>query len=115
MDRYYHSNIAYQGSLGIDPEEIRTKNEYEEKFPIPNVVIILNVAPNIGTSRIRIFRKEKLNKFEQEKYLAKVRNIFNGMKEENIQIIDGTRPIEEVKKHIMTIAHDVIGPAIKKK
>lgn len=115
MDRYYHSNIAYQGALGIDPEKIRKKNESEEKFPIPNIVIILNVAPNIGTSRIKKFRKEQLNKFEQEKYLVKVRNIFNDMKEENIQIIDGAHPIEEVEEHILNIAHNVIEPAIMNK
>lgn len=115
MDRYYHSNIAYQGALGIDPEEIQEKNESVEKFPIPNIVIILNVAPNIGTSRIKKFRKEQLNKFEQEKYLVKVRNIFNEMKEENIQIIDGAHPIEEVEEHILNIAHNVIEPAIMKK
>jgi dTMP kinase len=114
MDRYYYSNIAYQGALGIDPEEIRKKNESEEKFPIPNVVIILNVAPNIGTSRIRKLRKEQLNKFEEEKYLVKVRNIFNEMKEENIQIIDGARTIEDVEEHILNIAHNIIEPAIIK-
>jgi len=111
MDRYYYSNIAYQGVLGIDPKEIHQKNE--ERFPKPDVVIILDVAPNIGTSRIKRFRKEKLNKFEQEKYLARVREIFKEMEQdENVQIIDGTRPIYEVKDQILNIALDLIEPLI---
>lgn len=115
MDRYYHSNIAYQGSLGINPEKIRIKNEEEEHFPIPDVVIILDVKPKIGTSRIKKFRKEKLNKYEQEKYLASVRDIFKEMSQENIQIIDGTRSIDEMKEQILNIAHEVIEPIIIKK
>lgn len=108
MDRYYHSNIAYQGALGIDPEEIRRKNEIEEHFPVPDVVIILDVAPRIGVSRIIKFRKEELNKFEQEKYLNSVREIFKKMDQENIQIIDGSRPVDEMNDQILNIAHDII-------
>ncbi len=114
MDRYYYSNIAYQGALGIDLKEIQKKNE--ERFPKPDVVIILDVAPNIGISRIKRFRKEKLNKFEQEKYLAHVREIFKEMEqEENVQIIDGSRPLYEVKDQIFNIAHDVIQPVMSEK
>ncbi len=108
MDRYYHSNIAYQGALGIDPEEIRRRNEIEELFPMPDVVIILDVAPGIGVSRIIKFRKEELNKFEQEKYLNSVRDIFKKMDQENIRIIDGSRPVDEMNEHILNIAHDII-------
>lgn len=114
MDRYYHSNIAYQGALGIEPEEIRRRNEDEEHFPIPDIVIILDVAPKIGTSRIKKFRKEKLNKYEEKKYLASVRDIFKGMSQENIQIIDGTPSIDEMEGQILNIAHDVIEPIIIK-
>lgn len=50
MDRYYHSNIAYQGALGVDVDEIRQANEHFA--PVPDVVIILDVAPSIGRSRL---------------------------------------------------------------
>ncbi|VVB90358.1 putative thymidylate kinase [uncultured archaeon] len=115
MDRYYYSNIAYQGALGIDPKEIQRINE-NRCFPKPDVVIILDVAPNIGISRIKRFRKEKLNNFEQEKYLSRVRELFQGMEhEENVQIIDGSRLLHEVKDQISNIAHDVIQPLISEK
>ena len=110
MDRYYYSNMAYQGALGVDVEYIQKENETQ--FSIPNVVIILDVAPKIGISRIQKLRKEKLNKFEEEKYLANVRNIFYKMDQDNIQIIDGTHSIEEVKKQILNIIHDIIFPLL---
>ena len=113
MDRYYYSNMAYQGALGVDVDYIQKENE--NQFPIPNVVIILDVAPKIGISRIQNLRKEKLNKFEEEKYLVKVRQIFHNMNQDNIKIIDGTRSMEEVKKQMLNIIHDIIFPLLNKR
>lgn len=113
LDRYYYSNIAYQGALGVDVEHIQRENETQ--FPIPNVVIILDVAPKIGISRIQKLRQEKLNKFEEEKYLTNVRKIFRNMDQVNIHIIDGTRSIEEVKKQMLNIIHDIIYPLLNER
>ena len=113
MDRYYYSNMAYQGALGVDVDYIQKENQ--NQFPIPNVVIILDVAPKIGISRIQKLRKEKLNKFEEEKYLVKVRQIFHNMNQDNIKIIDGTRSMEEVKKQMLNIIHDIIFPLLNKR
>ena len=38
MDRYYFSTAAYQGALGLDPEQIRLENE--TFAPIPDRVLI---------------------------------------------------------------------------
>jgi len=113
MDRYYYSNMAYQGALGVDVGYIQKENETQ--FPIPNIVIILDVAPKIGISRIKNLRKEKPNKFEGETYLADVRKIFHEMDQDNIQIIDGTRSIEEVEKQMLNIIHDVIFPLLNER
>lgn len=110
MDRYYFSNIAYQGALGIDPEYIKKKNEV---FPNPDLVIILDIAPETGIFRIENQRKEKPNEFEELNYLVHVRALFNKMDFANIQMIDGTHPIDKISKQILDIALDIIKPKIK--
>jgi dTMP kinase len=99
MDRYYYSNMAYQGALGLDPEKIQEKNE---KFsPRPDLVIILDASPEIGLDRIKNQRKEDLNYFEDLDYQIKVREIFLGMKDfENVRIIDAGKTKDEVQKDI---------------
>jgi dTMP kinase len=107
MDRYYLSNIAYQGAIGLDTTEIRTTNE---KFaPVPDLVLILDVAPSIGQSRLVNGRKETPNHFESEEYLEKVRREFQRMQHhKNVQVIDGSRPIWDVAESVANSVHSII-------
>ena len=95
MDRYYYSNMAYQGALGLDMERIRSENE---KFaPRPDLVMILDAPPKTGLDRIRNKRKEELNYFETLEYQEKVRQLFLRMKDyDNVKILDGSGSLEEV-------------------
>ena len=99
MDRYYYSTMAYQGALGLDVNKIREENE---KFaPKPDLVLILDVPPEVGLARITNNRKEKLNYFETLEYQGKVRELFLNMKSyDNVQILDGNRSLEEVQEEI---------------
>ncbi|MFQ5533068.1 MAG: dTMP kinase, partial [Candidatus Methylomirabilales bacterium] len=85
LDRYYFSTVAYQGALGIDPGEIRQLNE--EFAPRPDLVILLDVSPRLGLSRIINGRDQ----FEKEEYLAKVQKIFTELEQPYIQRLDGSR------------------------
>jgi len=107
MDRYYLSNIAYQGALGLDINEIRQMNE---RFaPIPDLVVILDVAPSIGHSRLVNGRREKPNHFENEVYLEKVREQFLKMQHhKNVQVIDGTQPIWDVADSMLNSVRSII-------
>ncbi len=108
LDRYYFSSIAYQGALGIPLQRIVQENE---KIAVkPDLVIILDVAVKVGLSRIKNFRKEQTNLFEKEEYLEKVREIFRSMKASYIQIIDASRPAEEVFKNVKNVVDDIIQP-----
>jgi dTMP kinase len=99
MDRYYYSTMAYQGALGLDVNKIRKENE---KFaPKPDLVIILDVPPEMGLARITNNRKEKLNYFETLEYQNKVRELFLTMRNHhNVEILDGNRSEEEVQEEI---------------
>ncbi len=100
MDRYYYSNMAYQGALGLDMERIRSENE---KFaPRPDLVIILDAPPKTGLDRIKNKRNEELNYFETLEYQEKVRELFLRMKDyENVKILDGSGSLEEVSEAII--------------
>jgi dTMP kinase len=107
MDRYYYSNIAYQGALGIDPENIRRLNE--AFAPVPDVVIVLDVAPSIGQFRLVNGRKDKPNHFEKIDYLEKVRMQFQRMEHlKNVQPVDGSRTIDAVSESVISVVHSIL-------
>jgi len=97
LDRYYFSTIAYQGSKGIDPERIRRMNE--EFAPKPDLVFILDIAPQKGLERIQD-RKKKYRLFEREEYLVKVRQIFRSFKGRNFIHLSGLEARDEINKKI---------------
>jgi len=86
LDRYYFSTIAYQGAKGIDPGRIRQLNE--AFVARPDVVVVLDVDAGAGLARIA-GRKIRDELFEREDYLAKVREIFLGLRGRNILHLDG--------------------------
>jgi dTMP kinase len=108
MDRYYYSNMAYQGALGLDKERIREENE---KFaPRPDLVIILDTLPKVGLERITDKRKEELNYFETLEYQKKVRELFLSMESyDNVKILDGSKGLEEVQGEIRRVVEGLIG------
>ncbi len=109
MDRYFYSNIAYQGALGLDPKEIKRENE--KIAPIPDIVFILDIAPKAGINRIVYKRGDKTDVFEEKDYLEKVRNLFLEMKSyPNVRIIDAgsSRKIEEITDEIFKITGELI-------
>lgn len=107
MDRYYYSTMAYQGALGLDVNKIRKENE---KFaPKPDLVIILDVPPEVGLARITNNRKEKLNYFETLDYQNKVRKLFLTMRsQDNVKILDGNRSAEEVQEEIRKLVKKLL-------
>jgi dTMP kinase len=106
MDRYYYSNMAYQGALGLD---VKTIQEENERFsPKPDLVIILDAPPKIGLDRIKNQRKEDLNYFENLEYQIKVRELFLSMKDfDNVRIIDGSKTLEEVQNDIRGLVCEI--------
>ncbi len=103
MDRYYISSMAYQGARGLDMDEIRRMNE--EVAPKPDLVVILDVSPQEGLRRIG--KRGDRTIFEEESYLAEVRENFLKIGEmwsettRDVKIINAERELEEVKKDVL--------------
>ena len=111
LDRYYFSSIAYQGARGLDINLIKSENE--KIAIIPDMVLILDLAVRIGLSRIRNFRNEIPNHFEQEDLLEKARHFFQEMKAEYIQMIDSSVDEDSVFHHARNIVDSIIAPHYK--
>jgi dTMP kinase len=100
LDRYFYSTVAYQGARGNGVEQLIA--DMLEIAPVPDAVILLDIDPEIGRSRISNGRNETPNKFEQLSNLKKAREIFLRLAKSRTEVIliDGSRDIEATTKAI---------------
>jgi dTMP kinase len=98
-DRYYFSNMAYQGALGIDPGRIKEMNE--ALFPRPDLVILLRAAPALGIGRIARDRPQGAEPaYEQEAFLQRVAGLFESFRDPAIRRVDAEGTPEEVHARV---------------
>ena len=95
LDRYYYSNAAYQGAMGLNPEIILEENR-KRRFPEPDRVYYIDLLPGTANDRISL-RNKGLEKeiFEKQVFLERVREIYLSLKDHNFMVIDGSGSIEE--------------------
>ena len=100
LDRYYYSTIAYQGTNGGDPEQLT--RHMTATYPVPDVVIYIDVPAEIGIHRVQTSRGDVPNAFEKVETLRNVREIFLDLARTrpNFVTIDGTASIECVRADI---------------
>jgi dTMP kinase len=73
-DRYFLSTVAYQGARGLDAMRILTHNEAE--FPIPDLVLLLEVDVETALARVRARGARDEGAFEARDRLERVARIF---------------------------------------
>ena len=99
-DRYIESSIIYQSvqSDEISIEWIKQINKFAQS---PDLTIILDIDPKISLPRKA---QEILEKFEDTKFLDKVRTLYlNRATEEGYHIVNTNEIIEIVQQNIQTI------------
>lgn len=105
-DRYFYSTIAYQSVLGLKEDDIRRLNQ---DFPVPDVVFILEISTDLSQNRITQSRGETANLgYEQARFLADVKRVFDAMPDPNIVRIDGDRSIDAVASDIWNRAETLL-------
>lgn len=104
MDRYYYSNIAYQSARGLDADEIRSLNE--KIAPKPDLVILLDISPEIALERIKPRGKTTL--FERKEYLEKVRENFLKIVDKKTVVVNAEKPFDNVKKEVFEIVKNLL-------
>ncbi len=101
LDRYYFSNMAYQGARGMDPESIRLANE---RFaPVPNLLLLLDLPVEQALQRIKQ-RDLNTNLFETRDNLQRCRDIFLSLRDEPFcHVIAADRDADSVFEHLLSI------------
>jgi dTMP kinase len=100
-DRYYFSNAAYQGAMGIEPAAIIQENR-RRNFPEPDRIYLVDLNPE--TALLRITDRNQNNKkdiFEKADFLKKVRAIYNSIADRRFLVLDGARKTDENLKIVM--------------
>jgi len=101
LDRYYFSNMAYQGARGFAPAEIRRRNE--EFAPVPDVLLILDLPVDDAISRIGD-RGDRVNEFEQRGSLERCREIYLSLADEPfVHVIPSECGIGEVQERLRAV------------
>ncbi len=93
LDRYYFSNAAYQGSRGLDWQEILRRNE--AFAPAPDLLLWLDVPVEVSGHRIES-RGEGGTEFEKKASLARCREIYARIRHPSLRRIDASRTPEDV-------------------
>ncbi|AEG39773.1 dTMP kinase [Lactobacillus kefiranofaciens] len=106
-DRFVDSSLAYQGEgrdLGI--AEVKQINDFATGKLDPDLTFFLDVAPEVGLSRIKKLRPDQEDRLEQEN-LAFHKKVYAGFQKikqmypERFVTIDATQPIEQVVKQVI--------------
>jgi len=106
LDRYYLSSMAYQGARGMDPAEIRRRNE--EFAPMPDLVLWLDLPVELAMRRIGT-RGEGDNAFEKRESLESCRRIFASLKGEPfMRRIDAAQSADDVFRDVRAAVSKVI-------
>jgi len=69
-DRYYLSTVAYQGARGLDREQILQESEAE--FPVPDLVLLLELSAEEGLGRIATRSGQAEPVFEKREFQERV-------------------------------------------
>jgi dTMP kinase len=95
-DRYYLSTAAYQGARGLDVGTILL--ESEAKFPIPELVVLLEIDPAVGLARAESRGTPGEPVFERLELQEQVAAIFAALSRDYLVRIDGSHSPVEVER-----------------
>jgi dTMP kinase len=97
-DRYTLSTVAYQGARGLDWRAILEQSEAE--FPVPELVVLLEIEPREGLARVRSRRGGLESVFEDDAFLAGVGRIFDALDRDYVERIPANGSPDEVERAV---------------
>lgn len=106
-DRYYLSTVAYQGARGLDYEQILADSEAE--FPIPDLVLLLEIDPQIAFERVHARGSEIEGVFEQREFLSRVASVFDALDCSYLERVPGDGEPSQIEAIIAKRVHLRLG------
>jgi dTMP kinase len=97
-DRYFLSTVAYQGARGHDPARLLAESEAE--FPLPDLVLLLEIDPVRGLARAAGRPRAAEPAFEERAFLARVGGILRSVERAYLERIDAEGSEDEVAKRV---------------
>lgn len=110
MDRYYHSNAAYQGALGLDAGHVIREN-LRKGFPEPDRVCLvdLDAAEALRRVRVRDGAEGGRDAFENEKFLSAVRQAYLSMADRSFLVLDGRLAVRDIVEIVVRDIDSLLG------
>jgi len=99
-DRYFLSTVAYQGARGLDAETLLA--ECEAEFPIPELVLLLEIDAGSGLRRVAERGGPREPAFEEGAFLQRVAAIFHGLDRDYIARIAADGEIAAVRQRVLS-------------
>ena len=106
-DRYFLSTVAYQGARGLDWRRILAESEAE--FPLPDLVLLLEMEPAAGLARVRERGAAIEGVFEHGDYLERVAAIFRAIDRGYVERIQAAGTVAEVHADVAARVHARLG------
>lgn len=105
-DRYYFSSMAYQGALGLDPDDIQRR--HAAFAPQPDLIILLELPLPEIARRLQERGAPTSQSFEHIDYLAKVAAVFSRLEAPGLVRIDALGSEPEVQARILLLVDQVL-------
>ena len=106
-DRYYLSTVAYQGARGLDYEKILADSEAE--FPIPDLVVLLEIDPQQAFERVHARGAEIEGVFERRELLSRVASVFDTLDCSYLERVSGGGGRSEIEAIIAERVRERLG------
>lgn len=108
-DRYYDSNIAYQGfGRGLEVEMVKRINNWAVSYLTPDLTILFDLPVEVGLSRVYARSTDKKgDRLEREKFSfhERVRRGYLQLAEssDRFVVVDANRPSAQIKDELKEI------------
>jgi len=106
-DRYFLSTVAYQGARGLDAKALLA--ECEAEFPIPDLVLLLEIDPGRGLRRVSERGGPREPAFEEQAFLRRVAAIFHDLDRDYLARIPADGEIAAVHQRVLSEVRRVTG------
>jgi len=97
-DRYFLSTVAYQGARGLDYAQILAESESE--FPVPDLVVLLEIDPSVAVERIHGRGGVIEEVFERQEFLEAVAAVFDAIDRPYVERVAAEAAPDELEAEI---------------